>query len=279
MPEKPLPNPRAALCRIKRRVTGWLRHLATPAPVPDALWGQALSPYPFMRQMDAPTRARLKRMVEHFLAAKQFTGANGLRVTDAMAIAVAAQACLPLLWLGRARRPESALHWYKDFVGIVLQPGDVVARREAVDAQGLVHTWAEVLMGEAMERGPLMLSWSAVQEAASTTGEGANVVIHEFAHKIDMNGGAADGCPPLRRGILGAPSAASARVRWAALWLSVFETFRDQVIAAERFGAPAPWLNAYGATSPAEFFAVACEAHFVNPERFALEYPQLAACL
>ena len=265
--------------RLLHRAARWLRSLSAPPPVPGALWQATLAHYPFIAALPAPALARLERLVRHFLADKEFTGAHGLQVTDAMALAVAAQACLPLLWLGRADKPESALAWYDDFVGIVLQPDDVVARREAMDGAGIVHQYSEVLAGEAMHRGPLMLSWRAVRDAGAKASEGFNVVIHEFVHKMDMQSGRADGCPPLRRGLLGSRSGAHARRLWAALWGPAYQRFREQVVMAERFGAPAPWLNAYAATAPAEFFAVACEAHFVNPARFAGEFPQLAACL
>ena len=135
--------------RLLHRAARWLRSLSAPPPVPGALWQATLAHYPFIAALPAPALARLERLVRHFLADKEFTGAHGLQVTDAMALAVAAQACLPLLWLGRADKPESALAWYDDFVGIVLQPDDVVARREAMDGAGIVHQYSEVLAGEA----------------------------------------------------------------------------------------------------------------------------------
>ena len=96
---------------------------------------------------------------------------------------------------------------------------------------------------------------------------------------MDMQDGGADGAPPLPRGFMGARSAREATRHWAATWAPAYERFREEVIMAERFGAPAPWLDAYGASAPAEFFAVACEAHFVEPERFAYEFPALGAAL
>ncbi|MDR0275670.1 MAG: zinc-dependent peptidase [Burkholderiaceae bacterium] len=266
------------LPRLLHRASRWLRGLSAPPPVPPALWQSAVAHYPFIARLPAPALARLERLARYFLADKQFTGAHDLRVTDAMAVAIAAQACLPLLWLGRPHKPETALLWYDDFVGIVLQPGEVIARRESMDSAGLVHQYSEVLIGEAMPRGPLMLSWPAVQQAGGAQ-DRSSVVIHECAHKMDMRSGYADGCPPLRRGMLGSHSAAHARRLWAALWEPAYRYFCEQLTLADRFGAPYPWLDPYAATAPAEFFAVACEAHFVCPEPFALEYPQLAASL
>jgi MtfA peptidase len=95
------------------------------------------------------------------------------------------------------------------------------------------------------------------------------VVIHEFVHKIDLRDGAPDGCPPL--------ASRDARRRWLSVLEPQFEGFRERVIKAERFGEPPPWLDDYGATAIDEFFAVACEAYFVNRPRFAREFPELTA--
>ncbi len=262
-----------ALTRFMRRATGG------PTPIPDALWRQTLRHYPFLRTLSAGEYARLKRLSEHFLDRKEFTGAHGLVVSDAMAVAVAAQACLPLLHLGPPETPEDALHWYDDFVGIVMHPDDAVARREVMDGAGVMHAYDEVLSGEAMHRGPVMLSWPAVQRAGDDAGAGYSVVIHEFVHKMDMQGGGADGAPPLPRGFMGARNAREAARHWYRTWAPAWERFREQVVMAQRFGAPAPWLDAYGASAPAEFFAVACEAHFVQPEHFAEEFPELSLAL
>ena len=222
---------------------------------------------------------RLQRLATHFLAHKEFSGAHGLHITDAMAVAVAAQACLPLLHLGPPDRPEDALHWYDDFVGIVMHPDAAVAPRKAMDEAGVMHHYDEVLSGEAMHHGPVMLSWPAVQQAGTEHDAGYSVVIHEFVHKMDMQAGGAHGAPPLPRGFMGARSAREGAARWAATWAPAYHRFREQLIRAERFGEPLPWLDAYAASAPAEFFAVACEAHFVEPERFAQEFPALAASL
>ena len=248
-----------------------------PAPIPDALWQATLTHYPFLARLGADERARLRRLATHFLAQKEFSGAHGLPVSDAMAVAVAAQACLPLLHLGPADAPEAALSWYDDFVGIVMHPAEAVAARQVMDHAGVVHHYAEVLTGEAMQGGPVMLSWPAVQGEGMTAA--SSVVIHEFVHKMDMQAGGAHGAPPLPRGFMGARTAREAAALWARTWAPAYQHFREQVIRAERFGAPAPWLDAYAASAPEEFFAVACEAHFVEPERFAGEFPALSAAL
>ncbi len=254
----------------------WLRRtVRPPRPIPGGLWQATLAHYPFLARLTADEQARLLRLATHFLTHKEFSGAHGLVVTDAMAVAVAAQACLPLLHLGPVGTPEAALVWYADFVGIVMHPADAVARRRVMDDAGVVHHYDEVLAGEAMEHGPVMLSWPAVLD----TGTGTSVVIHEFVHKMDMQAGGAHGAPPLPRGFMGARNAREAAARWAATWAPAYEHFREQVIRAERFGEPEPWLDPYAASAPEEFFAVACEAHFVEPERFAREFPPLSQAL
>ena len=236
----------------------WLRRRQEPA-IPEALWQLVLSRYPFLARRTADEQARLRQLASRFLADKEFTGAQGFEITDEVALSIAAQAVLPVLNLG--------LGWYDDFVGIVVHSGQVMARRTATDEAGVVHHWQEVLAGEAMERGPVMLNWFDVQGAGATAQQGYNVVIHEFAHKIDMRDGAPDGCPPL-------PSRA-ARKSWLALIEAEYQAFREKVIVAERFGGESPWLDAYGATDIGEFFAVGCEAYFVNRERFSQEFPPL----
>jgi UDP-2,3-diacylglucosamine diphosphatase len=182
----------------------WRSVRATVAPVPDIsaeLWLQTLQRYPFLARLSLPEQAKLRALSALFLDQKQFHGAHGLEVTDAMAIDIAAQACLPLLHLGDAAK---ALDWYDDFVTIVVHPGEAVARRQMVDEAGVVHEHTEVLLGEAMERGPVMLSWQHIANAHENTARGHNVVVHEFVHKLDMRSGNANGCPPLPAGFMGA---------------------------------------------------------------------------
>ena len=257
----------------------WQRLRARFAPVPQiapALWLQTLQHYPFLGALSLHDQAKLRALSALFLQRKQFHGGHGLEVTDAMAVAIAAQACLPLLHWGE---PRQALGWYSDFVGIVVHPGAVLARRQVTDEAGVVHHYAEPLLGEAMQRGPIMLSWQAVANAGPQAAQGTNVVVHEFAHKLDMRSGRADGCPPLPAGFMGTHSARAAHELWWARWEPAYEDFKQRVAMAERFGAPPPWLDAYGATAPAEFFAVVCEAYFVQRAQCAHELPTLMPLL
>ena len=147
-------------------------------PIPQPLWQLTLVQFPFLARRSQADRTRLRELTTLFLASKEFTGANGLHVSDAMAVAIGAQACLPILRLG--------LPWYDRFVGIVVHPDEVVAQREVMDDDGVVHTYDEPLTGEAMEGGPLMLAWADVRDAGESAEIGYNVVIHEFAHVLDM---------------------------------------------------------------------------------------------
>jgi Mlc titration factor MtfA (ptsG expression regulator) len=227
--------------------------------IPDALWLSTLQAYPFLTADSASHTERLRAMVGEFLADKEFNGAHGLQISDAMAVAIAAQACLPVLHLG--------LHWYDDFKGIVVHPGAMLARREVIDDAGVVHRYKEALTGEAMPHGPVTLSWADVAASGESAQAGYNVVIHEFVHKLDMRNGPADGCPPLPSRVVWE--------NWRVTLQASYVRFQDKVTMAERFGAEPPWLDAYAASAPAEFFAVTSEAYFVNRDRFAQEFPEL----
>ena len=226
--------------------------------IPEALWQQTLSHYPFLARRDSGDVAELRRLSSLFLDRKEFSGAHGLEVDDTMAVAIAAQACLPVLRLG--------LEGYDGFVGIVVHPDEVQVRREFVDDDGVVHEYDDVLSGEAVEGGPMMLSWRDVAEAGDTSAWGYNVVIHEFAHVLDMGDGVADGIPPL-------PGAVE-RQRWQDVLTREYAAFCAALDA--RRGTV---LDPYGATAPEEFFAVATEAFFVVPHDLSAEMPALYALL
>ncbi|MDB5817523.1 MAG: hypothetical protein JWQ11_1163 [Rhizobacter sp.] len=230
-------------------------------PIPDDLWALTLGRFHFLASLSDHDARRLREMATLFLARKRFDGAQGFVVTDEVAVAIAAQACLPVLDLG--------LHWYDGFVGLVIHADQVVARREEMDADGLVHVYDEVLSGEAMEGGPVMLSWTDVA-ASGVDGEHGdqayNVVIHEFAHVIDMRNGAADGVPLL-------PDAKAVR-DWLAVLVPAYEAFCDEVD-----NGIDTIIDPYGAQGIEEFFATASEALFVAPADLSVEWPQVHALL
>ncbi|MDC6167457.1 zinc-dependent peptidase [Paucibacter sp. XJ19-41] len=225
--------------------------------IPEPLWRLTLLRYPFIAVRSSEDLAELRRLCSLFLSAKEFHGVDGFEVTDEVALAVAAQACLPVLRLG--------LTAYDGFVGIVMHAGEVVAQREFVDEDGVVHRYEEVLAGEAMEGGPLMLAWSEVDSgdpASAAPDSIYNVVIHEFAHVLDMGDGLADGVPPL--------GSVAERERWLDVIEAEWQWFCEQVDA----GATT-LIDPYGAESLEEFFAVSAEAFFVAPTELKWEQPAL----
>lgn len=222
--------------------------------IPDDLWKRTLVRYPFLQRTDPAEAAELRRLTSLFLDRKEFSAAGGLRLDNAMVVAIAAQAVLPVLKLGLAR--------YDGFVGVVVHPGQVRARREHIDEDGLVHEYDEVLSGEAMEGGPVMLSWQDVRSSGQTAAQAYNVVIHEFAHVLDMADGVANGVPLLPPGIP------------RPLWVATLEQAKEQLKVALDAGQETV-LDPYGMEGPEEFFAVASEAFFVSPAALQGEHPAL----
>jgi Mlc titration factor MtfA (ptsG expression regulator) len=238
---------------------GWReRRTVNRRPIPDALWALTLARFPFLALPVPDEAAELRRLATLFLAQKEFHGAHGHVVTDDMAVAIAAQACLPVLHLG--------LDAYAGFVGIVVHADEVVARREVVDEDGVVHHYDEPLAGEAMEGGPLMLSWHDVAQAGETAEWGYNVVIHEFCHVLDMNDGNADGVPPM--------PTREMRARWLETLQRAYDAFCDAVERGDE-----TLLDPYGAEAPSEFFAVACEVFFVAPHDLLFAHAPVYALL
>jgi len=226
-------------------LTEWRRKRVLQRHAIDAaLWKKSTRGLRFL-----PETEKLKQLALLFLAEKEFSGAHGLAVTDEMRLAIAAQACLPILELG--------LDWYAGWRGIVVYPGDFRVRRRDVDEAGVVHEWDDDLAGEAMPGGPVVISWDTAAHDPYI-----NVVIHEFAHKLDMVNGAADGLPPLHAGM-------DARL-WAAAFKEAYDGFCD---ALER--GQDTWLDPYAAEHPSEFFAVISEAFFEHPAQTRRRYPAL----
>ena len=214
-----------------------------------ALWRDATAGLPFIKQLSPLESDKLTELAVLFLAEKEFAATHGLRVTDAMRVSIAAQACLPILELG--------LDWYSGWSGIVVYPGDFRVKRTEVDEDGVVHEWDDELAGEAMPGGPVVLSWDA-----AANDPWINVVIHEFAHKLDMLNGEANGQPPLHAGM--------DRRAWQAAFAQAYQGFCD---ALER--GKDTWLDPYAAEHPAEFFAVVSEAFFREPLETKRRYPDV----
>ena len=256
-----------------RRFRQWReQRLVDQYAFPDEAWREALLPYPFFGRLTAEEQVRLRRLVSLFCAEKEFAAGGDFEITLATQLQIAAQACLPILNLD--------LSFYGGWHGIVVYRGEVRVHREEMDEDGVVHTYDDIISGEAMPGGPVVLSWQDVRMAGSEEAPGYNVVIHEFAHKIDMLKGDATGVPPFssafHRGLDG-------RAFEAALMQS-YEAFTRQVDAWQERGEveeDAPLIDPYAAEHPAEFFAVLSEAFFTEPvrlhEAFPDMYRQLAA--
>jgi Mlc titration factor MtfA (ptsG expression regulator) len=233
---------------------GWLtdwrrRRVLGKHRIDDALWRAATGNFAFIGRLSADASEKLKQLVILFLSEKQFTGAHDIEVTDAMRVSIAAQACLPILELG--------LDWYSGWTGIVIYPGDFRVKRSEVDEAGVLHEWDDDLAGEAMPGGPVVLSWDAAANDPLIS-----VVIHEFAHKLDMLNGEPNGMPPLHAGM--------DRRAWAAAFDEALRGFCD---ALER--GRDTWLDPYAAEHPSEFFAVISEAFFEDPAETKRRYPDV----
>ena len=226
-------------------LTNWRRQrVLARHRIDNALWVRATQGLPFL-----PATPKLRELVLLFLAEKEFAGAHGLELTDEMRVSIAAQACLPIL--------ELSLDWYRGWRGIVVYPGDFRVRRTEVDEDGVVHEWDDELAGEAMPGGPVVLSWDALARDPEI-----NVVIHEFAHKLDMLNGTADGLPPLHPGM--------DRAAWIRVFEQAYEGFCDAVDRDKD-----TWLDPYAAEHLSEFFAVISEAFFREPRETRRRYPDV----
>jgi Mlc titration factor MtfA (ptsG expression regulator) len=228
-----------------------LRHATIDADI----WRASVLRYPFITDLDAAEIERLRELTILFLHEKSMHGAGGMRLADEVRIAVAAQACMLILNLD--------LDYYRGWVEIIVYPDEFVAEYEHVDDAGVVHRIEAPMSGESWQGGPAILSWADAEEAG---GGGYNVVIHEFAHKLDMLNGEANGFPPLHSDMH--------RDAWARAFTAAYDDFCRDVDAGARL-----LLDEYAAESPAEFFAVISEAFFECPQEVRASYPEVYAQL
>jgi Mlc titration factor MtfA (ptsG expression regulator) len=228
----------------------WLRRDRLPAE----LWQATLRDVPLVSGLDSEEREMLHDLLVIFLHEKVFQGAAGLEVSPLMRAVIGVQACLLVLRLGLA--------YYDGWVEVLVYPAGFSARHRFRDEAGVVHEEVGALSGEAWLRGPVILSWEEVREDLDSPGQGYNVVLHEFAHKLDMLNGPANGFPPLHREMDAA--------RWTGVFAQAYESLRNEVAA----GLPNA-VDAYGATDPGEFFAVLTETFFDAPARLAAEFPDV----
>lgn len=209
---------------------------------------------PYFAALPADLQLQLKKHVQVLLAEKPFIGCDGLVVTDEMRVLVAAQAALLLL-----NRPAG---YFPNLRQVLIYPGAFVVSREEHDGAGLVRAGRRVLSGESWQRGQVILSWDDVRAGAADPADGRNVVIHEFAHQLDQQSGRANGAPFLGR--------RDRYASWSATLSEAFARLQQQVARGEP-----TLIDPYGASDPAEFFAVVSEVFFERAPALAAEQPAL----
>jgi Mlc titration factor MtfA (ptsG expression regulator) len=211
----------------------------------------------FFDRMSGVDRTELLGHIQVFLAEKCFEGCAGFAITDEIRVIIAAQACLLLL--------HRKTDYFPELVTILIYPEIYMAEEKRQLGE---HLWEEGTvsrLGETGRRmGSLVLSWGAVKHGAADPSDGKNVVLHEFAHQLDFENGAVDGVPGL--------ASREQQSGWAKVMRSEYASLR----AADESGVPT-LLDTYGATNPAEFFAVSVEAFFERPRALRACHPRLYA--
>lgn len=232
-----------------RRLLDWWHQQRNPSVLIDETqWRDAEYALPFLDRLTPEERLRLRALASAFIAAKQWHGAHGMPLSPAIQLSIALQACLPILNLG--------LDWYRGWVGIVVYPGSFIIPRQTIDADGVMHEYDDAVLGEAWEDGPVLLSWFDTLDEIGDV----SIVIHEFAHKLDMSNGAVDGLPLLHDDM---------RLKdWVDAFAPAYADFCQRVDAGEP-----TTIDPYAAEHPGEFFAVTCEVFFEAPDILSDMYP------
>ena len=226
-------------------------------PFPHA-WRRLLRRHvPGLQTLPPPLQQRLRQHVQVFLAEVPIIGCRGVVVTDAMRLTIAALACL--LLLGRHER----FHGLRE---VLLYPSAFVVPQVSATPGGVVHEQRQVLAGQSWSRGQVILAWDAVQHDAAHPASGRNVVLHEFAHQLDQETGAANGAPPM--------GSRDQAAQWSQVMAQAWQALHARLARGE-LGV----LDPYGATDAAEFFAVATEAFYGRPHELRGEQPELYGVL
>ncbi len=222
--------------------------------IPYNEWHIVINNIALLNNLSSAEKVRLRQLTGLFLARKTMIGVRGIELTRVMQISIAAQACLLILNLG--------MEAYNGWVELVIYPGAFKVNRNFTDANGLVHQEKQDLSGESWERGPLILSWDSIEQESRQLIPGHNVIIHEFAHKLDMLNGRANGMPPLHPNM---PIEI-----WTRTLSQAFETLNKNL---DHFHYS--YINPYASTNPAEFFAVISEYFFTAPNILHKHCPQV----
>jgi len=245
------------LAAVVFRVIYWPRlRIARIAKQPfPAPWQKTLSNrLPFTSKLPVTEQQHLQYLIKVFLADKEFYGCAGQKIDDEIRVTVAAQACL--LLLNQDRTP------YPDLDSILIYPSTFVATREIANEQGLVSTNHIAMLGESWSQGKVVLAWDNVEKGVMNLQDGHNVVLHEFAHQLDHESGATNGAPVL--------STRGAYKSWAHVFSEEFEELQKDAIRGRH-----SLMDYYGATNPAEFFAVATETFFERPKEMLAYHSEL----
>lgn len=207
--------------------------------------------------LDAAEQTYLRALIQVFITEKNWEGCGGLELTDEIRVTISAQACLLLFGI-----PHD---YYRNVLTILVYPSTVVPPQRKLGYFETALAPLEIahpILGQAFQQGPVILIWDAVLRGSRHPEGGHNVVYHEFAHKLDMLDGAADGTPPLRD-----------RAEYRD-WVSICSREYLRLKRATETGRKT-FLDAYGATNEAEFFAVATEQFFDQPLRMKEHAPDL----
>ena len=246
---------------------GWLRRLRrrrlAGAPFPDAWVAILQQRFPLYRRLSGTDHAKLRSDIRWFLGEKRFEGCGGLAITDEIRVLVAAQACLLIL-----RGSSDA---YDTLKSILVYPSTYFSQTAQPGEGGVVSEEASVRLGESWQHGAVVLAWDSVRHGAANPFDGRNVVFHEFAHQLDQEDGQADGAP-----VLGRDLSLAERVAAYSSWARVLTRKYGALQRKARQGRKT-LLDTYGATNPAEFFAVATEAFFEKPAPLLKRHPKLYA--
>ncbi|MDA1300892.1 MAG: zinc-dependent peptidase [Proteobacteria bacterium] len=229
----------------------WLRRVwSRREPIADDLWLRVVDDVLCHYRLNEDQLARLRDLSSRFLFAKSIGGAAGFEVDAYVRAVIASVACLLIL--------ELDLDYYDGWVEVIVYPDSFIVDHEVVDDIGVLHRERAVLGGESWDDGPLILSWADARPFDEPGG--ANVIIHEFAHKLDMLNGGADGFPPLHRDMK------------VTEWTRSFERAYGELCQQLEAGNHT-WMDPYASEGPAEFFAVASEAFFETPRPLRRVYP------
>lgn len=232
----------------------WRLQRALSRPLPGDGLRILQNNIPIYQRMPLELQQQLQRLVVQFLFQKKFVGCDGLEVSDEMRYTIAGQACL--LLLNRHTKVYPELHT------ILVYPTEFVVARNETGPGGVVTPTENGLLGESWGDGRVILAWDHVQRGAADWTDGHNVVLHEFAHQLDSESGAANGAPFLGN--------VSSYRSWAQVLSRDFADLRHDAIYRQQ-----SVLDHYGATNPAEFFAVATETFFEKPYQMAERHAEL----